>query len=369
MRRHLSPERNTINRVFGCYVNEARKIIATFDEPVALMGEDEHEQYLSILKKLLSGRLNQNLIDIEFTTTQVAGGEKQHALLMKLREERLLDANRRQMLYDTIIPTVNLRNNYLILMAYGAYDVPFRAASGDSSDEVFKYILCGICPVKQSKPGLEYQHQDKTFHMEDGDWVVAAPQLGFLFPAFDDRRANIYSALFYTKDIKDTHDAFVEAVFHAQSPKSATEQKAGFDQILEESLEDECTLEIVRAIHETVSDAILNSEDTKDPNPARIGLGSLLDVLDVYEISEPHKAKFKVAFDSTFGTGSEIAADNLIDRKHLEVKMPFADIQIDSDYSDAVQMKTINGVPYLAIRADGDVTVNGVTIKPTTQEK
>lgn len=108
MRRHLSPGRDTITRIFGCYVNEARKIIATFDEPVALMGEDEHEQYLSILKKLLSGRLNQNLIDIGFSMTQVAGEGDEHALLMKLRKDCLLDEAGRRMFYDKVIQTVDL---------------------------------------------------------------------------------------------------------------------------------------------------------------------------------------------------------------------------------------------------------------------
>ena len=45
--------------------------------------------------------------------------------------------------------------NYLILLVYDRYDVPYRAKDGERQEdaaEVYSYLLCSICPVKQTKP-------------------------------------------------------------------------------------------------------------------------------------------------------------------------------------------------------------------------
>ena len=56
------------------------------------------------------------------------------------------------------IDAVYLECNYLILMAFNAYDVPYRTKDDidmeDCSEEMFSYLICSICPVKKTKPGL-----------------------------------------------------------------------------------------------------------------------------------------------------------------------------------------------------------------------
>ena len=49
---------------------------------------------------------------------------------------------------------------------------------------MFSYVLCAVCPVKQTKPCLSYSASENDFHALDPDWVVASPDMGFLFPAF-----------------------------------------------------------------------------------------------------------------------------------------------------------------------------------------
>ena len=76
----------------------------------------------------------------------------------------------------------------------------------------------------------------------------SAPELGFLFPAFDNRATNIYNALFYTKSAKDNHDAFVNAVFNVTPPMPAASQKTAFEALLTTTIAEECSLEVTSCV-------------------------------------------------------------------------------------------------------------------------
>lgn len=69
----------------------------------------------------------------------------------------------------------------------------------DASDYVYEFILCSICPVKLDKPGLCYNVSHNTIENRVQDWVVGAPENGFLFPAFTDRNTDIHNLLYFTK--------------------------------------------------------------------------------------------------------------------------------------------------------------------------
>ena len=197
VRRRFKPDKNNISRIRGCYVNESGEIVSEFNQSLALTAQEDAEKLLSILKKALSGASGKNLIDISFETKQVVEGEE-HALLTALRNSRLEDDGAVQALYQKVLKSVMLEGSYMILLAHDTYDVPFRTKDGegmqDASTDVYSYILCVVCPTKLTKPALSYYVDESAFHSLQTDWVVSSPGLGFLFPAFDDRCANLYGA-------------------------------------------------------------------------------------------------------------------------------------------------------------------------------
>ena len=88
--------------------------------------------------------------------------------------------------------------NYLILLYLDSYDVMTRTKDNinvDESEEVYKYMLCAICPVTLSKPGLGYLEKEQRIGARIRDWVVGAPETGFLFPAFNDRSTLFIASL------------------------------------------------------------------------------------------------------------------------------------------------------------------------------
>ena len=155
LRRRFRPDKNAISRIYGCYVNSNKEVISYLDESLGRLAQEEGEKYLSLLKKGLSGALGRNLIDIVFSTQQVADSDE-HRLLRSLRDSHLKDADVRERFYQTVIQSLDMgESNYLILLAHDAYDVPRKGkddeVQADASDEVFSYIVCCVCPVKDGK--------------------------------------------------------------------------------------------------------------------------------------------------------------------------------------------------------------------------
>ena len=212
IRRHLRRDRSNITAIYGCYVNDNKEVISEFRQSTGIMPENESDKYFALLRRSLSGAIGKNLIDITFKTSQVAGSPE-HKMLMDLRETKLADDALRREFCQKIIDTVTIEGNYLILLCCDSYDVPFKSKDGDSqadnSDETYTFILCAICPVKQTKANLHYVPEEKLFHDGAMNQMVSAPALGFLFPAFDDRATNIYNALYYTHDITASPDCLL----------------------------------------------------------------------------------------------------------------------------------------------------------------
>lgn len=365
IRRHMRRDRSNIPAIFGCYVNENKEIVAQFRQSTGIMPENEGEKYFALLRKVLSGSIGRNLIDIPFKTSQVADSDE-HRLLMKIRDTRMEDEEARNALVQKIIGSIVMEGNYLILLGCDSYDVPFRGKDGSSSreegDETYRFVLCAICPVKQTKPTLHYIPEEKVFHDGAMFQMVAPPALGFLFPAFDDRATNIYSALYYTRDVKESQEALVQELFHAPIPKPAAEQKSDFEALLTTSLGEEASLDVVQNLHSQLCQRMELHKERKVPEPLLITKEDVKQALAECGVSQEHMAKFSVDYDETFGFEAELHPKNLIDSKHFQVKTPDVVIQVDPARSDLVETRIIDGVKYILICADENVEVNGVEI-------
>ena len=372
IRRHLRRERSNITAIYGCYVNDNKEIISQFRQSTGMMPENESDKYFSTLRRTLSGSIGKNLIDITFKTSQVAGSPE-HKLLMDLRSSQLKDDELRTEFCKKVIDTVQLEGNYLILLACDTYDVPFKSKDDsfqkDNSDETYTYILCTICPVKETKANLHYVPEEKLFHDGAMNQMVSAPAIGFLFPAFDNRSANIYNALYYTHDTKQGQEAFVEAIFNAPIPKPAAEQKKSFEALLTTSLGEECSLDVVQSVHDELCQRIEMHKESKIPEPLMVSKEDVKEVLSSCGISENKVAKFSVDYDEVFGFEADLHPKNIIDNKRIELKTPDVVIKVAPDRSDLIETRVIGGVKYILICADENVEVNGVNIHINYKEK
>ena len=367
LRRRFRPERSAVSRVYGCYVNgSSREIISYLDESLGNMPQEEAEKYLSLLKKALSGGLGRNLIDVVFSTAQVAGSDE-HRLLSALRESQLKDGEIRETFYRTVIDALDMGDsNYIILLAHDAYDVPHRGKDGetdpDASDEVFSYVLCSICPVKSCKMELGYFPGENEFHSCAAGQIVSAPELGFLFPAFDDRAANIYNALFYSRKADAIHQEFIDAVFRTEPPMSAAEQRETFEGALAGALEETCSLEVVQAVHGQLLEKIDQHKESRDPEPLALSAKEIGGILRDCGVPEERTQVFTELCGEAFG-GAALNPENLIDSKHFDIKTDQVTISVDPEYSYLVETRVIDGRKYLLIPAGDGVEVNGLSVE------
>ena len=380
LRRRLNPDKRNPTVLRGCYVDPAGQVISTFAQPIYHLPQEENEKYMSFFKKVLSGTPGQNLLPIEFSAAQAMDGEE-HKILSALRESGLTDEDAVNAFFERVIRYVQASgpadaqsvneqqaaNNTLILLLHDGYDIAYRDQNGETDSEqstdVFSYILCCVCPVKQTKPTLTYFVEDSHFHAHLADWVVSAPDLGFLFPAYEEHSANIYNALFYTRDASNPHEAFIENVFGAEKPMPAREQTETFQTLLQEALEEECSLDVMQAVHETVRTMIEEQKADKTAEPLRLGKQEVKQMLEDCGVSMERAQAFEEHYDETFGAYAELPAVNLVTPKQFKVDTPSVSIRVDPERSDLIETRIIDGKNYILVLADGDVEVNGVNVK------
>lgn len=364
LRRRWRLEKNAVSRIYGCFVNANREIVTDLDESLGRMSQEEAEQYLNFLKKALSGTPGKNLIDIVFSTQQVMDSDE-HRLLSALRSSELKDGQVRQEFYQKVIEGLDMGDSsYLLLLACDTYDVPKQRKDGaaDDSSEVFTYFLCCVCPLKLGKPELNYYPGDNEFHCAVSQ-TVSPPELGFLFPAFDDRQANIYNALFYSRKPDALHQEFIDTIFHTEPPMSAAEQRETFQSALAEALEDEFNLEVAQTVHERLADQIAQHKERKDPEPLALTARDVSTILQDCGVALERVENFQKKCDEQFGAGAALSPANLIDSGRFQVKTSQATLSLQPENSYLVETRIINGKKYILIPAEEDVEVNGLAVR------
>jgi hypothetical protein len=367
IKKRLRPDMDNFNHIYGCYVNAAREVVTYIDMPTMLMKQEEKEMYMGFFRKTLSGALGRNLVDIEFPTSHV-GVTDEHKLLQALRQKHLSDEDARDLFYRHIIDAVDMdERSYVILIASDSYDVPFKEGSGeewseDSTDQ-FDYIICCLCPVKDSKTALRYFSEEKSFRGASTGSVLQAPELGFMFPAFDDRATNIYNALYYTRSSSEMHDDFIKAVFNVPVvPMAAEAQNNAFDGALSEALDEECSLDVVKAVHSRLREKIELHRESHKPVAPEVEIDELDEILAGSGVSDDGIINFNETCRRYFDGRDSYNPENLINTRAFEIETADSKIKVAPDCAASVKMQVIDGTPYILIPAIDGVTVNGIDV-------
>ena len=322
LKRRFKKEAATFTRVSGCYVDGNHNKVCKFGNTFLNLEEDEFYKYLEIANKALSGTIGNNLLELKFPIEEEEVGGRQH-ILMALRASKLEDENLLDTFYDLVIDTYDHAGNYLIVLFHDAYDVMSRTSDNnnlDESEEVYEYLICAICPVDLSKPGLGFLEDEHRIGPRVRDWVVGAVDTAFLFPAFNDRSTDIHSTLFYTKNTKEPHSEFMANGLGCGIERTATEQKMAFHSIVRNVLgaEDEHTDDVLLDLQQNLSDMIDEYAETHDDDEDAFLLDKevVTKLLADSDISEEKAAKIEKSVDEAFGEKPP-AAENVIDSKAL----------------------------------------------------
>lgn len=364
IRRRFRHNKSNILSIKGCIVDKDKTIKAYINQSLINTVSDECEKLLSVIKKTLSGSIGVNLYDLEYSAQQVMESSE-HALLCELRNSNLNNEEALNCFYNKVIESVISETEYAILIASDNYDVFSYNKDGEREEDssmVFSYIVCCVCPIKESKPALYYSNFDNLFRTTDNYHLLSNPEFGFMFPTFDDRATNLYKVQFYSKDVTNIHSDFIRNIFKLDSPKASAEQKESFGVCLTETLADDCNFNLVKSVHEHVSELVNEHKITKDEEPLTITKSTFKTVLESSGVSDEKVEYFETKFDSEFGVNAKVPPSSIIDTKKFEVNTPYVSIKIDPERSDLISTQIINGSRYILIRANDGIEVNGVNV-------
>ena len=364
IRRQYVPERCTISRICGCYVDAEKNIKTTMKEAFLSLPEDDAFKYFTIFKKTLSGTVGRNLVNLDFPLEEEHEGGHQEFLL-KLRNSKLKDDALVEEFYNRIIDTFPFGENYYIILIHVAYDVPGKATDGtemyDASDNVFEYLLCSLCPVHLSKPGLGYNEAKNCIENRIQDWIVDQPMKGFLFPAFNDRYTDIHSMLYYTKNATDLQEDFLKNMFGCtRIPLDADSQKETFNCLIADTLGTDCDYSVVKNIHEILNEKIEEFKDS--PEPLELGKQDVRRLFEDSGVPDSRMEDFDQWYDEEVGEQTTFLATNIASSRKFNIETPDVVVKVNPEAADLVETRIIDGRQCLVIAINEHVEVNGISI-------
>ncbi len=323
IKRRFRKEDASFTQLCGCYVDANRNKVCKFNHKFLNLEEEEFYKYLEIANKALSGTLGNQLLELSFPMEEEEIGGRQH-ILMALRDSNLEDEALLDTYYDLVIDTYDHVGNYLILLFNDSYDVMTRTNDNmnlDESEEVYRYLICAICPVALSKAALGYREEEKRIGARIRDWVVAAPDTAFLFPAFTDRSTDIHSTLFYTKNTKAPHTEFMINGLGCGAKKTATEEKLTFQSIIVDVLgpDDENTSDYLLDISQNLNDMLEEYGQEHDDQTQDFVLDTqtVEKLLEESHIPEDKAKRIEKSIQEAFGEEPPMA-EHIVDSKIIE---------------------------------------------------
>lgn len=322
LKKRLKKDQCTFTRICGCFVNSEKNIILELKESFLNLDEDDYFKYLEIAKKVLSGTVGNNVLELNFPDSGEEIDTKQLSLIQlkksKLNDDKILDD-----FYKSVIENYVFDGNYLILIFHDVYDIISKTSDNqklDESEEVFEYVLCAICPVSLSAPGLSYYENENMIKSRLRDWIVEAPVNGFIFPAFINRSPDVNSLMYYTKNPKDTHPELMENTLGCSPKETSTIQKEKFQSIINESFsaDEEEAAKLYMEIQDNLN-AI--AEDNKfayeDSEPVKLSKNDLQEILTDSGVSKENAIKIEEYYEESFNDELPLV-ESLIDAKILK---------------------------------------------------
>ncbi|MBQ8639060.1 MAG: DUF4317 domain-containing protein [Lachnospiraceae bacterium] len=361
IRGQFKKDGNAIDCICGCYVDNEKNIRMKERRTFLTLSEDEIFKYYEIFKKAMSGPIGKNLHNLDYTIDQELTGEG-HKLLLALRDCKLKDDELLDRFYQKVVDNYEYGENYYIVLIHANYDVPGRGTDeiemDDASEIVYEYILCCVCPVVLSEPGLCYNAVSNSIEERERDWWVELPMNGFLFPAFNDRNADVHSLLYYSKKPEELHSEWIDGCIGGPTPMSFKCQKETFQDILSETLGDDSEYMVVRQVHEELAEMI--AEHKEEPEPFQLNKTQVRGILERSGVEPERMEQFDHVYEQIAGEQTTFLASNVVSGKKIDIKTADIKIQVDPMCIDMITTQMIDGRKCLVIPVEENVEVNGL---------
>lgn len=381
LRRRLKKDSCSFTKLCGCYVDDNKNKVTNIDEIFLNLPDEEYYKFLEIAKKVLSTNVGNNILELDFPLEEEKPGGHQQFLL-GLKKSGLKDAGLLDTFYDMIIEKYDSLGNYLILLYHDVYDVMTKTTDNnklDESEEVYEYIICAICPMIISKPGLGYNKEENKIGTLRREWIVGMPETGFIFPAFIDRSSDIHSVLMYTADSKNPHTEMIEDILGCKIKLTFAQQQDVLCDMVSEVTDEESIKEVMQSVNIELAQI---SEEEPEVYITQNHIKSALEYAGIQEakaekIGEDYISamdkELPLIGDIVPNKAVKIVKDNNekvllqeeikeLNRKIAEISEPGGDIiiKVNADKKELIRRENINGQNCVVIPVfeDENVKIN-----------
>lgn len=350
-------ENQNLTRIALCYVSSEKERLLLNTQTFMSFPEEEKHKYLNIFQKCLSGAHGKVLFDVRCDV------EENQNLLNTVREEKLTNQEHLEELMDQMIESYQTAGNYLIVVAHGIYDVPMittdHVQQEDASEQVYDYVLCAFCPVLLSDPGLSVNYEKMSIFERIREWVVTPPVNGVLYPAFQERCADLGSALYFAKKAKEKQENFLETVLNGEIPLTGEEEKEWFSKTFNQATGLVSSLDTVKNVQRNVIEHYMESGEVDS-----IDRADLCNIMELSGFDEEELACLETAYDAEVGRNNQMTLSNIQNLKYMEVEGDGFHIKLDADSTDQLEVIRKDGRLYLGLKLDSnDLVINGLACR------
>ena len=131
---------------------------------------------------------------------------------------------------------------------------------------------------------------------------------------------------------------------------------------LQAALEEDCSVDVVRAIHERLRELVEGHKEAKIAEPLEVSAREIGQFLRDAGISDQRVQQFCQQCDERFGKQVPLRPENLVDCRRFQLKTESASVTVDPAQSYQVEGRILEGRKYLLIPADDGAELNGVPV-------
>lgn len=353
-----------LNNVVTAFVDSEKNIRCQKAKPFHSIPSEESECYISTLKRVLSGTLGKGLLEYEFPNEAYEENGTQYFLYQAL-ESKLKDESAVSVFLDQIVKNMDYISTYAILIGHCTYTVFNKTKSDDINpyDSIdYSFLVVAICPVEVRIDGLIYNEDENDILRKTAyDRIVAEiPTDGFLYPTFTGRGPDVNHVLYYARKPKDVNISIIENVLGCTFTCTAQEEKATFQELMQDIVGDELSYSVITSVNEKIRD--ISIEYQKEEDIPLIDDIQMRDILIDSGVSQ-EKAEQVQTIYREITENKPLAACNLIESKTV-LTAPGITVQIKKEAIEKVHTQNINGRRYLLIDLDDpSIKINSLNVQ------
>lgn len=328
-----------LNRVVTAVVDSEHKVKYSKLQPYSLISDRDFEVYHETLKNVISKKLNKNITEYSFTTSEFNEGSPQEILYTAVRGK-----------FDNMESFINhiVSNNdsvfpYAIIAAHCTYTI-FKKNKMDEEDkyhdEQFNFILVAFCPISSVDTGFSFNFSSDEFSTS-GDhklYISKKPSDGFMFPAFSERTADVNSVMYYTDNSKEPNISIIEDVLGCMFSMTAEQEKSTFQAVISESAAEYLNYQSIKTLDESIEGYVYDNRESTEP--VTVDSNYICDLLRDIGVPEEKMEDVKTAYDIHCDYRG-LHASNLVNRvmrikdAGITINIKDSDIPVQIESSDS----------------------------------